>query len=58
MRWRGSADVSLVFWPLLWNIRIVPGRHSCPFAHEYLRVVEHVRERHKILRSLVVFTGR
>ena len=58
MRLRESADVSLVFWPLLWNIRSVPGRHSCPFAHEYLRVVEHVRERHKTLRSLVVCTGR
>jgi len=58
MRLRESADVSLVFWPLLWNIHRCTWEMSCTSAHKYLRLVECVRKRGEVLQRVVVYAGR
>jgi len=57
---RRSTHVSLVFCPLLWNIRSVTGRFRFPCfsAHECRRLVEYVRERDKIRQRVVRHGGR
>jgi len=55
---RRSTHVSLVFCPLLWNIRNVTERFPCFSAHECRRLVEYVRERDKIRQRVVRHGGR